>query len=230
MRGGNIETAKLILSYDYTSDNPDELENSKTNKDLYLNTAFHYSYLNDDAEFREVLREGKAADDAALNRRGKSAKAFSHKMKYDSEDEEINDEETEKERKLRRKYDMLNTPDYIFVCRDTTAHVIERNLNALESLDVSYTTISTEKEDKRLVCVFFSNDTYDVMAEILRVKTRLKMYDYMNEFKGYASELFEQYNSRQAQYIMMKTFERTMDIDYLMKARIIMDHYPLHTP
>lgn len=28
---------------------------------------------------------------------------------------------------------------------------------------------------------------------------------------------------------MMETFKRTMDIDYLIKARIIVDHYPLHT-
>lgn len=186
MRGGNIETAKLILSYDYKSNQPDELANSRINKDLFLNTSLHYSYLNDDAEYREVLRENDAADEAALNRRGKNAKAFSHKMKYDSEDEEVNDEEGEEARRLRRKYEMLNTPDYLFVCRPSTAHVVERNLRALESLDVSYTTIPNEKEDRMLVCVFFTDDTYDVMAEILRVKTRLKMYSYMSEFKGYA--------------------------------------------
>lgn len=79
------------------------------------------------------------------------------------------------------------------------------------------------------MCVFFSNETYDTMAEMLNVKTRLKMYDYMCRFRGYASELFEQYNSRQAQFIIMETFNRTMDIDYLMKAKIIEEHYPLHT-
>jgi len=95
MRGGNIETAKLILSYDYQSNNPDELANSKTNKDIFLNTALHYSYLNDEAEYREVLKENKAADKDSLNRRGKTAKAFSHKSKYDSEDEEIDEDEDE---------------------------------------------------------------------------------------------------------------------------------------
>jgi len=124
---------------------------------------------------------------------------------------------------------MLNTPDYLFICRPTTFQVVERNLKGLASLDVSFTTIPNSDDSKMLVCVFFSDDTYDVMAEILRVKTRLKMYDYMNEFKGYASELFEQYNSRQAQFIMQETFKRVMDIDYLVKARIVDDHYPLHT-
>jgi len=78
------------------------------------------------------------------------------------------------------------------------------------------------------VCVFFSDDTFDTMAEMLNVQTRLKQYDFMTRFRGYASEIFEQFNSRQQQFIMAATFKREMDIDFLMQAKIIVDHYPVH--
>jgi len=86
---------------------------------------------------------------------------------------------------------LLITPDYVFICRNKTAYVLKRNLDALAELDVTYQSIPNEKGDRILVCVFFSNETYDTMAEMLKVKTRLKMYDYMCRFRGYASELYE---------------------------------------
>lgn len=33
---------------------------------------------------------------------------------------------------------MLNTPDYVFVCRNKTAYILKRNLDALAELDVTY--------------------------------------------------------------------------------------------
>ena len=95
MRGSRIEIAKLIMSYNYTADNMDLLETSRTNKDIYLNTALHYSYLNESVEFKEVLKDNNATNLAIMNRRGKNAKDFSHYMKWDSDDEEAPDGEDE---------------------------------------------------------------------------------------------------------------------------------------
>lgn len=66
----------------------------------------------------------------------------------------------------------------------------------MADLDITYTTVDSEKEDQKLVCVFFTDETFDIMGEILKVKTRLKMYDFMVEFRSYAFELFEKFNSR----------------------------------
>ena len=57
----------------------------------------------------------------------------------------------------------------MFVCRTTTVHVIERNLKELEDLEITFTTLDSEEEDKKLVCVFFSDDTFDTMGEMLKV-------------------------------------------------------------
>jgi len=161
-----------------------------------MNTAYHYSYLNESVEYREILKDYGCADNTHMNRRGKTAKDFSHSMKFDADDEEAPDDETEEDRVERLKREFKNTPDYLFVCKAETVAVVEQNLDELAELDVKYTTIPSEKEDQLLVCVFFTDDTFDIMAEILKVKTRLKMYDYMVEFRGYAAELYEQFNSR----------------------------------
>lgn len=56
MKGGRLEILRLIFSYKYCSDTrQEELNKSRTNKDIYLNTSYHYSYLNDSVEFREIL-------------------------------------------------------------------------------------------------------------------------------------------------------------------------------
>ena len=53
-----------------------------------MNTAYHYSYLNDSVEFREILKDYGAADNTILNLRGKNAKDFSHYMKFNEDDDE----------------------------------------------------------------------------------------------------------------------------------------------
>eukprot|EP00351_Strombidinopsis_sp_SopsisLIS2011_P000435 CAMPEP_0116874752 /NCGR_PEP_ID=MMETSP0463-20121206/6314_1 /TAXON_ID=181622 /ORGANISM="Strombidinopsis sp, Strain SopsisLIS2011" /LENGTH=119 /DNA_ID=CAMNT_0004518911 /DNA_START=852 /DNA_END=1211 /DNA_ORIENTATION=- len=119
------------MSYTYKADDMDALEKSRTNKDIYMNTALHYSYLNDSVEFREVLLENEAANLGIMNRRGKNAKDYSHRIKWDSDDEEAPEDENEQEREERRMREFKNTPDYVFICRDATVHVIEKNLKEL---------------------------------------------------------------------------------------------------
>lgn len=126
-----------------------------------------------------------------MNRRGKTAKDFSHYMKYNEDDDEMPEGEDEVQREERLKREFRNTPDYLFVCKAATVGVVEGNLKELADLDITYQTIDSEKEDQKLVCVFFTDDTFDIMAEILKVQARLKMYDYMVNFRGYASEIFE---------------------------------------
>lgn len=70
-------------------------------------------------------------------------------------------------------------------------HVIEKNLKELADLEITFITLDSEQEDRKLVCVFFSDDTFDTMGEMLKVQTRLKQYDTMTRFRGFASEIFE---------------------------------------
>ena len=42
--------------------------------------------------------------------------------------------------------------------------------------------------------------------------------------------MFEQFNARQHQYIVMTTLKKELDFDYLMQAGVIKQHFPLHMP
>ena len=46
-------------------------------------------------------------------------------------------------------------------------------------------------------------------------------YDCLAEYKCFANDFFESFNSSQIQYIMMKTFENAFDITYLVKSGVI---------
>jgi len=76
--------------------------------------------LNDSVEYREILKDYGCADETIMNRRGKTAKDFSHYMKYNEDDDEVPDEETEIQREERLKREFKNTPDYLFVCKAAT--------------------------------------------------------------------------------------------------------------
>ena len=40
--------------------------------------------------------------------------------------------------------------------------------------------------------------------------------------------MFEQFNARQIQSIIIGTLENHMDLGYMMKSKVIMDHFPMH--
>ena len=54
-----------------------------------------------------------------------------------------------------------------------------------------------------------------MMAEELKVETRLKSHDCLLPFKASARTMFEQFNSRQQQFIVMETLKKEIDFEYL---------------
>ena len=77
--------------------------------------------------------------------------------------------------------------------------------------------------------LFFDDFTIDLQAEIHDVKVRLSNYPVLSEFRCYASDMFEQFNSRQVHSIINNMFDEHMDLDYMMKSHVISDHFPMHT-
>ena len=68
------------------------------------------------------------------------------------------------------------------------------------------------------------------MGEILEVECRLSKYDCVQPFKCYAADKFDQFNSRQHQAIVMETLEQEVDMDYMRKSGVILEHFPVHMP
>lgn len=63
-----------------------------------------------------------------------------------------------------------------------------------------------------MLVIYFSNEILDQVAEIQRVKCRLLTFRISTEFKHYASDMFEQFQARQKQYLMLKIFNEEIDI------------------
>jgi hypothetical protein len=49
-------------------------------------------------------------------------------------------------------------------------------------------------------------------------------------FKCYAADMFDQFNSRQHQAIILETLDSELDLDYMMKSGVITDHFNVHMP
>lgn len=73
-----------------------------------------------------------------------------------------------------------------------------------------------------------SDAKIDMMAELLKVETKLKKFDCLLPFKTHARDIFEQFNSRQHHYIVSETLQRELDFEFLSTSKIIIDHFPLH--
>ncbi len=58
-----------------------------------------------------------------------------------------------------------------------------------------------------ILVIYFSDDTLDKMAEILELKVKLLDSNVAIEFKNHAEDMYEQFEARQKQYLMMKIFE-----------------------
>ena len=67
------------------------------------------------------------------------------------------------------------------------------------------------------------------MAEIHGVKCRLSNYPVLAEFKCFASDMFQQFNSRQIHSIITRTLDDHMDLGYMMKSKVVLNHFPMHT-
>lgn len=48
-----------------------------------------------------------------------------------------------------------------------------------------------------MIVLYFDDSVIDLMGEILKIKCRLSLHDCQSEFKCYAEDFFDQFNSRQ---------------------------------
>ena len=69
----------------------------------------------------------------------------------------------------------------------------------------------------------------DVMGEMLKIKCRVSSHRCLMDFKCYASDLFEQFDNRQTQSIIQQTFNMHFDLGYLVKSKVIKEHFPVHS-
>lgn len=58
-----------------------------------------------------------------------------------------------------------------------------------------------------MVLIFFQDELLDEMAEILELQVRLIDTGQTAPFKDHAEDLFEQFQARHNQYLMLKIFE-----------------------
>ena len=81
-----------------------------------------------------------------------------------------------------------------------------------------------------MIVLYFDDSVIDLMGEILNIDCRLSKYNCSLPFKCYASDMFDQFNSRQHQAIILETLENELNLDYLSKSGVITDHFPVHLP
>ena len=84
--------------------------------------------------------------------------------------------------------------------------------------------------DLMMVVLYFDDSVVDLMAEINGVECRLSQHNLTQPFKCYAADMFDQFNSRQHQAIIWQTLEDEIDMDYMRKSGVIIDHFPVHMP
>ena len=77
--------------------------------------------------------------------------------------------------------------------------------------------------------VYVDDILLDVMGEILKVKCRMSDHRCMMEFKCFAADLFEQFDNRQTQSIVLQTFGMHFDLGYLVKSKVVKMHFPVHS-
>lgn len=131
----------------------------------------------------------------------------------------------------KEKLAYFSDPNYCFVIKKDNMRIMRQSLdNLTHSGGVFYSVYDRDNStDEAIVLVYFDDIMLDLMGELLEVQCRLSIHDLNTEFKCYAADLYEQFNSRQTQYIILKTFETEFDIGYLTKTGVIIDHFPCHT-
>ena len=165
-----------------------------------------------------------------------SSSSTSSEEEAEKEDHERKDPDPEtdpnKTRKAtRRKRVLMKHADYCFVTRTDTLGIFTKEIDPLVRKGGVYYDVFDKEGDgnKKIVVVYFEDEVIDFMAEILQVKARLNEFDCLVPFRCYAADMFERFNSRQIQSIIMQTFSTEFDIDYLEKSKVILEHFPMHT-
>lgn len=136
-------------------------------------------------------------------------------------------------KKLSRKSKLsqLDTPDYCFIVQKDQLQVLMEGLHSLmRGGGVYYSKEERDDDpDQVIIVVYFDDNIIDIMAELMDVKCRLSGFDVMADFKCFAADFYESFSTRQAQHIIMRTFDHNFDIPYLMKSGVILNHFPLHS-
>lgn len=142
----------------------------------------------------------------------------------------------------RQKLAHFKSPDYCLVTRADTLLLLLSQLRSLVNRGGVYYSIydkiesqedfnkTTRSHDTMMIVLYFDDSVIDLMGEILGIECRLSKYDCQLPFKCYASDMFDQFNARQLQTIILETLEQEMDIDYLVKSGVILNHFPVHLP
>ena len=112
---------------------------------------------------------------------------------------------------------------------DGLPHVYFQVFNEIRSID-DFNKQELQNEEKVRVVIFIDDFLIDQMGEELEVETRVKNYNCNLPFESKAKDLFYRFNSRQHQYIVTQLLRRELDIDRLMANKVLLEHFPLHSP
>jgi hypothetical protein len=78
------------------------------------------------------------------------------------------------------------------------------------------------------VVIFIDDAMLDLMAEVMKMKSRLAEYDCRIEFKTFMREKFERFTGREVQGLLNELLKRDLDLDTLIKSKVVLDILYLH--
>ena len=130
----------------------------------------------------------------------------------------------------RQKKALYNDGDWCFLVTKETWPILRMEMDDLiRRGGVYFSLFKKENDDNKIAVVIYIEDSVlDLMAEIMKIKCRMSNYNVMMEFQCFAADMFDQFNARQKQSIIPQTFEMSFDIEYLVKSKVILEHFPLH--
>jgi len=137
---------------------------------------------------------------------------------------------TTKRLSRKQKIAFYNDPDYCFIVQREYLPTMREALDPmLKSGGIYYSRHDRKDNEDEVILVIYVDDILlDMMGELLKVKCRMSSYRCMMEFKCYASDLFEQFDNRQTQSIIQQTFNMHFDLGYLVKSKVVKQHFPVH--
>lgn len=123
-------------------------------------------------------------------------------------------------------------PDLALVVTKKTFSILKRDLESLISKGGVYYEVfdmaNQEKSEKQVVVIFIDDSMLDLMAETMKMKSRLAEYDCRIEFKTFMREKFERFTGREVQGLLNELLKRDLDLDTLIKSKVVLDILYLH--
>lgn len=144
------------------------------------------------------------------NFRGEYPSEMIHNTKVDSTDDEEHEcpikklEGTvivkEHEVPLEYKSRLYQKPDFAFVVQKSSMSNFEKEIRTLVQRGSVYYEVFDREGLKNqatcLVVVFFDDPVIDTQAEVMKVRTQLKEWLCLSEFKAFARDSFKSFNGR----------------------------------